>query len=378
MAHNRKGDLRKFVLNLPENLTVNALAFSEKGQLLAVVARAPFAPEGPDKNKSPVQVWDVERGAVLWQWQGKLAETGSMAIYPDGPTIAQSSDKSLVVWNALTGQELWHVTPHAVANAIAFSPDGKLIATAGPYGLRDGLAFIDLWDASNGKNLFSCSPGIASCDALAFSHDGTKIAVGGIHEDSGIGSLYIFATNGRKLLDHEIEAGGMGSIAFSRDMAVIATGVGGEVILWDARKGTKIREFARKAEEPFVAALFTRATPFFHPDGKTLIINLDLGDNPVPDFDLDRVVASVQKEGRKGFQRGIDELISKMPSKHEKKVSEVQFWDYQRGKKLGQYIVEHDWSNIGPGFETSICALSADGDRFACCRHNTIHIVQRK
>lgn len=198
MVQTRKAEGKKFVLDLPEDMMIGALGFTAVGKLLAVATCS----SGSVQNQGIVaQVWDVEKNVVLRQWNGNTHSSHGVAIDPDGATMAVSSSGEFVRWDVGSGKELWKVSPHKVANDLVFSPDGKLIATAGPYGLRDGLGVIELWDAKTGKNVFSHSPGIQSCDCVAFSPDGTKLAVAGIHEDTGIGSIYVFSTDGKKLLE---------------------------------------------------------------------------------------------------------------------------------------------------------------------------------
>jgi WD40 repeat protein len=65
--------------------------------------------------------------------------------------------------------------------AIAFSPDGRVIATAsgGPFSVGNGGANVELWDRATGQRQRTLHGTEHHIWSLAFSPDGTKLAVGG-------------------------------------------------------------------------------------------------------------------------------------------------------------------------------------------------------
>ena len=71
-----------------------------------------------------------------------------------------------------TGNEVWRSPKQPVGmNAIAVSPDGATIATAG--------LMIKLWDAADGHEITPRLTGHGgSIEAVAFSPDGTTVATG--------------------------------------------------------------------------------------------------------------------------------------------------------------------------------------------------------
>lgn len=54
-----------------------------------------------------------------------------MIFHPDGQKVASASfDKTIKIWDIKAGKQVLSITGHtAPVNAIAFSPDGKLIAS---------------------------------------------------------------------------------------------------------------------------------------------------------------------------------------------------------------------------------------------------------
>jgi WD40 repeat protein len=63
----------------------------------------------------------------------------AVAFSPDGKLLASAGDAGVRVWNLATGQPVGApmTGPTGVVRAVAFSPDGKLLASAS---LRDGTA----------------------------------------------------------------------------------------------------------------------------------------------------------------------------------------------------------------------------------------------
>jgi sugar lactone lactonase YvrE len=119
--------------------------------------------------------------------------------------------------------------------SIAFSPDDKLLAS-GDGELSDDGPTTRLWDPESGKLVASLvgPPGLggASANAVAFSPDGTLLAAGGNFLGD---STRLWRVSGRKLVGALAGSGSiMKSLAFSPDGTILAgvTHFGG-VTLWD-------------------------------------------------------------------------------------------------------------------------------------------------
>ena len=99
----------------------------------------------------------------------------AVAWAPDGIRIASAAeDKTIQIWNALTGNHLLTYTAHeTIIKAITWSPDGKSIASAG----QDGT--IQIWDTLTGNHIFTFQKHSGAVYTVAWSPDGEYLASGG-------------------------------------------------------------------------------------------------------------------------------------------------------------------------------------------------------
>ena len=178
----------------------------------------------------------------------------ALAWSPDGKEIAAGEHTGLTAWSATNGAKVRSyegapaeipadVAPPGTPNgaeAVAFSPDGRLLAAA----FGDG--HIRLWDAKSGEAVGE-PLGAAAKDLegvaqdVTFSPDASMLAAAFVNPDGKGGAAVAWrVSDGKELFTLNIDDGyGRGSaVAFTPDGKLLATGGGtGEIKLWDARTG---------------------------------------------------------------------------------------------------------------------------------------------
>ncbi len=140
------------------------LAYSPDGQRLATGS----GERGHDEKPGAVKVWDARTGQQLETLPG---HSQSVAFSPDGKRLARASGKGVKIWDATAKQELFQLQGHArLVTGLAFSPNGKLLATAG----QDGM--VKIWDAASGSHLHTCHGHTDIVPRVAFSPDSKRLA----------------------------------------------------------------------------------------------------------------------------------------------------------------------------------------------------------
>lgn len=167
---------------------------------------------------------------------GHTNEVLAVAFSPDGLIIASAStDQTIRLWEPETGHDLRTLRGHMGAvHALAFSPDGKLLAS----GSAD--TSIRVWEVTTGRERLAVTSSFGAVRAVTFSPDGKTIATGG---NDGSFRLWEVAT-GKEVKSVRGQFGVVFSIRFSPDGKLLATGSSDmQVHLWDLATGKQKQVF---------------------------------------------------------------------------------------------------------------------------------------
>ena len=205
-----------------------ALAFSPKGNLLVSA-----------DLKGVLGVWDVEHDYELQMFTEETDWIWSIAFSPDGKHLASVHEKEKAqLWDIENGEQITELSsnrPRDATKAIAFSPDGDLIA-------GDVFGEIRLWDTTTYEiRMVICLPqGCWRAEALTFSPCGRYLVSGaswlpGVGTDKMSIRLWDVAT-GENIATFWSHTTDIQSLAFSPDGTVLASGsYDGTILLWDMK-----------------------------------------------------------------------------------------------------------------------------------------------
>lgn len=152
-------------------------AFSPDGKILALVSGNRFRHYGAESGK--LRLIDVASGKVTEQVEAHSNWATAVAFSPDGKSLATGSmDKTVKLWNVNPLKERVSLRGHIDGiTSVVFSPDSKWLATS-------DLSEVKLWDATNGTEQKDFFPQHTACGAAAFTADFTLMATG--DSDGGV------------------------------------------------------------------------------------------------------------------------------------------------------------------------------------------------
>ena len=249
---------------------VKDVAFAPDGRTLAAVTSAGRA-----------SLWDLETRSLLRR-PFRVADGPARGISysADGTMLATAGVDGVKLWDARTGAALGAIgattsagliTGPPAAGDVAFSPAGSLVAFVNELG---GSA--EIWDARRRERLVTLRPSFAELGgyAVAFSPDGRSLATGGLHTD-----VYIWDVHtGRLLRELEQGSAGVRTLDFSPDGRTLAvSGFEPVASLWDVATGARIG--------PTLTAGDRRAQIDLSADGRRLLLTHGNGSGALWDVD---------------------------------------------------------------------------------------------
>jgi RNA polymerase sigma factor (sigma-70 family) len=225
-----------------------------------------------------IHVVDAVTGKELRQLPGPGGKCAvALAFSPNGKVLASRGWSEIQLFDALHGTLLKQIAlpayqlpdPRAgiagdnvTTMTLAFSPDGQTLA--GP--VRDTLRF---WDVTTAKEIGKSALPQAVTGMMAYSPDGRVLALENTDQTISLWETATGKERGR--IGHKAAADSTAEppfrqgliLAFSPDGGLLATRAGHDVVVWEVVAGKEVGRF--KGHEEDITALA------FFPDGKSLV-----------------------------------------------------------------------------------------------------------
>jgi eukaryotic-like serine/threonine-protein kinase len=222
---------REKMLTGPGSVDIEVIAVSPDGTRVASADRAGKA-----------SIVDAGTGAEVLSFQGPVGGKIALAYRPDGRLLASTGRDGVQIdlWDTRTFQPSTRLTGHTdFVHSVAFSADGLLLASCGAD------RTVRVWDVTSAKCLSILSGHTDEVFSAVFHPDGTRLASGGRDRAVWLWDL----TTGQDVARLEGHTNYIYSLAFSPDGTSLVSGSGDRTVrIWNTEPPAARQRDRREAE----------------------------------------------------------------------------------------------------------------------------------
>ncbi|KZT65120.1 WD40 repeat-like protein [Daedalea quercina L-15889] len=229
------------------------------GGQLAALAYSPTGAHIAAGVRDVITVWNARVDDVLYDFRGHSGTISSLAFSPGGGQLTSgASDGCVVLWDLIAGEPIRSLDAHAnYVDFLAYSPDGKLFASAGS---SEGT--VKLWEAETGNLHAAMEEYYGNIIAIVFSPNGEQLT-----SVTAEGMAHVWNTSTGSLIcdlrGHQ-PMYAFCSVVYSHDgRRLVTSSQDGTARVWDAALGHEIMTLNEEADGAVWAATFSA-------DGKEL------------------------------------------------------------------------------------------------------------
>ena len=280
------------------------------------------------------EIWDTKTLQPIAVPTGHRYPVYTVAVSPDGQTLASGSYRNIILWDLKTGAMKTALTGHTkTILKVAFSPDGRYLAS----GAMDKTAKI--WQLETNSVVHTISDSYDIRD-LTFSLDGRQLATA-----SATVKLWDVKT-GSMVADLSVAGEGADKLAYSPDGKTLITASSDRSIkVWDLKSNRVIRTLLKQAGTPSHLA--------YAPDGSLLAVVLSDQDIQLWSMNTGKQVATLQ-----GHSTEVSEIAFSPDSRLLASGSmdqTVKLWNLESYKEITTFRSHHG--------QVSGLAFTPDGSR---------------
>jgi len=212
---------------------VSAYAYSPDGKSIATGGTGSY-------GTSSLQIWNAASNTLIQSFKSNVTKVTALKFSPDGTKLAVGGTtddyiNTIEIWSTSTDELLstLNIPGHYGSVALAFSPDGKILADSSSWINSNSypVADLQLWDVSSGTLIDSLDTAATLTNGLAFSPDGKTIALGGQTSESSSltngGLIEVWNVQTESLvttLTLEPGTGSVGTVGFTSDGTTLYAG----------------------------------------------------------------------------------------------------------------------------------------------------------
>jgi WD40 repeat protein/beta-lactamase regulating signal transducer with metallopeptidase domain len=335
---------------------------------------------GGDGGNLSLRTVDLSRRVPILQ--DRTGTLYTVAFRRDGKMMATGgNDRTVRLWELPSGKLLRTLANRPIPMdggeeqplpiwSVAFSPDGKLLASSsGTFGQKDQPGRIKVWDVNTGEELFALATDKheSLIVSVAFSPDGKWLASAGWE-----GVVNIWKVDGfTHVTTLKANAKPVRSLAFHpKNGLLAAAGFDGTIRLYDSATWKETGKFT--TDGPLINAIS------FSTDGKRLaaVYNKQTGpdDNPLDgkdpapgavvwDFESKKEIVKLSKDIRGKMLSGAlspDGKLLATGGGASNDYGSVQLWDVETGKELAKLAGPRNWVE-GIAFSPDGTLLASSG-----------------